>query len=663
MKRFALAILIIAIVPLVLLAGTDKKPLTPRDIVSLDSVTQPQISPDGKQAAYVRMKVDLSTSTNARSIWLANLEDGSARQFTREGGNDYAPRWNPAGGEIAFLSSSRPYYDASGEEHRGRQLWLISTTGGEAHQLTALEEGVSDFRWSPDGTKIYLLSTEGRSEEAEKKYQAKKKRRDDGYVVDAELFRDQFYVLNLASGETKKLSDGHAGIDGFEVSPDGSKLVYATNYTGVMDDDLKFDLWLVDTQSGEQTQLTDFPGPETSPSWSPDGKYVAYLSTTEPDIEYAQPDVTVIEASPGMKPAVLTLMYDRAALNTDWAADGWIYFVAAEGAMSPLMRVRPGSDVEAVPYDGYNVSSFSTDAKADRFLSRADKYPGLPEVMLLDRGTSAVKPVTNMSSQLENFLLPDQKVISYENEGQKLEAILLTPATYKKGDAPLPLVLEYHGGPYGRRTNTFRESWQAFAGAGYAVVAPNYRGGEGYGDAFGKSLRNDFGGVDYRDSIAAVDAVIKMGIADPDKLVVTGGSWGGYLTNWTISQTNRFKAAVSLFGIFSFYTDMSNSVQPGFEKMYFGGNYWEGNPRYIERAPQTYVTKITTPVLIMHGEVDTLTFIANSNELYTALRMLGKTVQYVKYPREGHGFREPNHRIDYLRRSIEWFNKYIGKTD
>lgn len=644
MKRACLSVALILVISLSLIAE-DRRPMTPADIIGLESVGSPVISPDGSKAIYIHRTTDLEKSSRHMSMWMADLESGETWQFTNSSSSDHSPRWKPDGGAIAFI--------------RGGQLWLIPVHFGEAKQLTELPEGVSDFRWSPDGKLIYIQSTQGRTGDVKKRYEEKMSRKDDAVVVDSELWNEQFYVLDPESGKPRLLSEGHPGIDGFEVSPDGSHIVYSTNYTGRMDDDLSFDLWLVDTKTGKQQQLTDFPGPETSPSWSPDSKYVAYISTTEPDVEFAQSDVTVIEAVAGAKPDVLTIDYDRAAMSPDWAADGWIYFLAADKTETPLMRVRPDVAVEAVPYGGYILRDFSISNNVSRVLALGEKYPGLPELLFLNRESGDVRPVTTMSAQLANFILPEQRVITYENEGQELEAILLIPAMYKGGNTKLPLVLEYHGGPYGRRTNTFRSSWQAFAGAGYAVVAPNYRGGVGYGDAFGRALRNDFGGVDYRDSIAAVDAVIEMGLADPDRLAVTGGSWGGYLTNWTVTQTDRFDAAVSLFGIFSFYTDMSNSIQSTFERMYFGGHYWEGNPLYDERAPQTHVTKVDTPVLIMHGMVDTLTFIANSNEFYTALRLLGKEVEYIKYPREGHGFREPVHQVDYLQRSIAWFRKHV----
>lgn len=637
---------------------TEKKSLTPESMVAFDAVSSGAISPDGSRVVYVKSSVDLATSATRRSLWMVDVAAGRTWRFTTGDGNESAPRWSPDGKTIAFIST-RTYRSADGSLQKGAQLWIIPADFGEAEQLTTLEEGINDYRWSPEGAFIYIQNTESRTTEAEAAYQAKQRRKDDAIVVDRDLFREQFLAFSLADRSVRTVAVCHPGIDGFEVSPDGSRIVYATNYTGRMDDDLSFDLWLLNTSDGALSQLTAFPGPETGPVWSPDGKTIAYISTTTPDIEYAQSDITLIAAAPGSSPNVLTGGFDRAVSDLTWHSSGQIFCSVEDGMHSPLYRLDPAAAAPAmarVPTGDLEVGSFDVD-DAGTLLVLAEKYPSLPDFYLL-KGSEAPHRLTAMADQLAPYAVARQRVITWIYEGQTLEAVLVLPADWKEGQR-LPAILHCHGGPYGRVTNTFNASWQAFAAAGYAVVAPNYRGSSGYSEAFAMALKNDFGGVDYRDSVSAVDEIIRLGIADPDRLAVTGGSWGGYLTNWIVTQTDRFKAAVSLFGVFSFRTDMSNSIQSTFERMYFGGYYWEGNPKYDERSPQTHVTNIKTPMLIMHGEVDPLTFIANSNELYTALRLMGRTVEYIKYPREGHGFREPNHRIDYIRRSVEWFDRFV----
>lgn len=660
MRRSFFTIVVI-LVFVVASSADEKRLLLPEDVVGFSSVSSPRISPDGSHAVYVKTTPDLETSSYLRTLWLADLVRGTTRQFTNSLGYNVSPRWSPKGGYIAFISS-RPYRDESGKEERSRQLWLIPFRGGEAAMAAKLKTGVKDFRWSPDGRKIYILTTEGRSDEDESARAARTKKKDDAVVVDAELFRDQFWVVDVESGKLEKLADAHPGIDDFEIASNDNWIVYSTNYTGKMNDDQKFDLWLVDTGTGEKRQLTNFPGPETSPVWAPDSRRIAYISTTGPDIEYAQTDISIIDLEPAAEPEVITKEFDRSIVRLVWADDGTIFSTVAEGIQTPLYRIylhKDAKKIKRMETDTLGIRTFSLDRGPRRVLLLADGFPRLPEVFALDLRAGKVKAVTDMTDQLKPFKLAQQRTIKWKTaDGTKLEGILTLPPDYKKGER-IPLILHCHGGPYGRIRSSLYTSWQVYAAAGYAVVGPNYRGGVGYGDAFGRSLEKDFGGVDYKDCVSAVDAVIEMGIADPERLAVTGGSWGGYLTNWTISQTNRFKAAVSRFGIFSLLTDMSNSIQPGFEKMYFGDYYWDDMTLYLERAPQTYVKNITTPVLIMHGEEDRLTNLANSREMYTALKLLGRTVQFVIYPREGHGFREPNHQIDSLRRTIEWFDTYV----
>ncbi len=200
---------------------------------------------------------------------------------------------------------------------------------------------------------------------------------------------------------------------------------------------------------------------------------------------------------------------------------------------------------------------------------------------------------------------------------------------------------------------------QVYAAEGYAVLSPNYRGSEGYGNAFCTANRGDLGGGDAQDILAGIDRAVAEGLADPERLAVVGSSYGGYLVNWLLGHSNRFRAAVSKFGIFSLVTDFSNSQAPRWETEYLGGYPWDKPELYAERSPATYLQNIQTPVLILHGEGDPNTFIANSQEMYQSLRLLGKTVEYVHYPREGHGIGEPQHRLDEIRRSLAWFDRYL----
>jgi dipeptidyl aminopeptidase/acylaminoacyl peptidase len=305
------------------------------------------------------------------------------------------------------------------------------------------------------------------------------------------------------------------------------------------------------------------------------------------------------------------------------------------------------------------ISGFDVNAKgAVAFIAAG---PGrLDDVYLFDH--RGAQPLTDYSAQLARFIIGEQKVIRVRSRDgmYEIEAVLVLPPGYKPGKK-LPLLLAYHGGPYGDFDNRFFQYYPAhiLAAQGWATVMPNVRGSSGYSDAFGQANQNDIGGGDYRDAMDVVDWLITQGIADSTRMSVIGGSYGGYLTNWTISQTTRFRSAVSMFGIFSWFTDWSNSWQPAFEVMFLGHNYWEKplditNP-WISRAPQTFVKNIITPTLILQGDRDQYTNISNSREMYQALKSLGRDTEFVIYHGANHGLRTfPNQWIDSMQRTVHW---------
>jgi acetyl esterase/lipase len=268
--------------------------------------------------------------------------------------------------------------------------------------------------------------------------------------------------------------------------------------------------------------------------------------------------------------------------------------------------------------------------------------------------------ITDLNPDWRETGLCPQRSYRWTCDGGEVEGLLVLPSDAPEG-RPSPLVVYVHGGPHSVVQNTLKHGacLQWLARMGYAVLAPNYRGSAGYGAAFSVANRKDLGGGDYRDILAGVDSLVADGIADPERLAIMGGSYGGYMTNWAISQTDRFRAAVSMFGIFNWITDFSNSEVSNFEPDYFGGYYWEDPTLYVERSPFRHVQNIRTPVLIMHGESDSNTFISNSREMHQALRALGRTVRFIRYPREEHGFMEPRHRADMHYRIARWLEAHL----
>lgn len=638
-----------------------QSPFTPKDILSLEQPASPVISPDGKSVLFTIRKPDFNSSTSSTGIYRMDTETAEYHRFSAEGKNSSSPGFSPDGRFISFLSS-RNYKDHSSGtmEDGASQLWLCRTDGGEAFNLTSLPNGVDEYQWSKKGNIVAVLSDKY-DEKAEKELAAKKKAKRDEIVYPKANPVKTLHFISVPDGKILGSYDLDPGAQSISIHPDGDKVVYQSNLTGDYNDDQKFDIYIIDIK-GNKKQLTNFPGPETDPKFSPDGNSIAYKAATVPDIEFAEIDLWVIGAD-GKFPKNLTKDINRGVSQYRWRDNKSIYTIINRGVYQSVLMIDPLSgDIATIEEKNVSVSdiTFSSDYKV---CWKNESDTSLAEIFV--HGEPVAKKMV-FTPQLKKFEKQSQEVITYQSKDGLflIEGIIFYPAKYKKGTR-YPLALIVHGGPYGHFRNVFNQSYpvRTLLSEGYVVFAPNPRGSSGYSDLFGQANRYDLGGGDYQDIMAGVDELIKRGIVDSTRMAVMGGSYGGYLTNWIISQNNRFKAAVSLYGIYSFLTDWSNSWQPAFEKMYFGYYYWEKpidmNNLYISRSPAFYTQKIKTPTLILQGEKDLYTDIANSREMYQALRTIGTPVEFVVYPREGHGIRnEPNHYLDVLERTVNWVKKY-----
>ena len=473
-------------------------------------------------------------------------------------------------------------------------------------------------------------------------------------------FGKEFYIVDVKTKKERKIFTGDYGIEQFDVSPDGKFVVYNTNYTGDIDDSKKFDLWLLEVETGKSKQLTKRPGGERQPKWSPDGKYIAFVADLDPKFTYSQEELFIADPQTG-EIKNLTEKFDVGIVSYEFSKSepGKIYARTASGVYTHIYTISINDGTIKEFLGGERV--FGDIAVSDKVLAfLVEDKTSAPDVYVLKNGE--LKKLTDLNPQLKNFTFGEQTVIRWKSfDGWVIEGVLVKPVNFEQGKR-YPMLVAVHGGPYGRIQDILRQYYnlQVWANEGYLVFAPNFRGSSGYSNKFGIANFKDLGGGDFKDIMAGIDYIVKeLKIADENKIGIFGGSYGGYMTNWAITQTDRFKAAVSMFGIFNLITDYSNSYLPSWEPDYLGDYYWNNLKIYLERSPFYYVKNIKTPVLIMHGDEDPNTFISNSKEMYQALKHLGKTVEFVRYPREGHGFREPNHRIDEFYRCLAWFNKYL----
>ncbi|MDH5714515.1 MAG: S9 family peptidase [Candidatus Aminicenantes bacterium] len=653
MKKAFLVLLLALCVMATVLRGEDEKKLTIEDVLRFEVPGSVAISPDGSKVAFVIGEPDFKESVFRSHIWLTDIEGGITRQFTYSQKSERSPRWSPDGSYLAFTST----------REEKPQIFLIPVDGGEGVRLTEAEGGIMNFRWMPDGKEIIYLTKEQPSEEKKKEKERKKKEKFDSYVVGEEKYRNQLWKVNIESKKTTKIFDGDYGLSEFEVSPDGKRVAYVTNYTGDPNDGKKRDIWILNLENGETDQLTDFPGAEGDVSWSPDGRQLCYQKGIDPEFSPSETDLYLIPAYGG-SPRNLTTKLDLSVGSYRWFPDGeQLILSCSQGVYSHLYTLALRNDkLKPLTEGDKSYSQFDLSRDGRRLVYLLEDSLSFPQLWTATPDNKNPKPITELNKNFQEFAIAPQEVIRWKStDGWTIEGILVKPLGYQEGQR-YPLIVMVHGGPAGRMVNTLTGSSNAqlFAAQGYAVFLPNFRGSSGYDNRFVTANIKDIGGGDYRDIMSGVDYLIERGIADPDRLGVMGGSYGGYMTNWIISQTNRFKAAVSMYGIFNLITDFSNSNIPYWERQYLGDYYWEKVDLYMERSAFSYVRNIRTPVLIMHGDADSNTFISNSVEMYTALKLLKATHEFVRYPREGHGIsREPNHIRNRFQRQLRWFNKYI----
>jgi len=647
--------------------------ITIDDLFQIRDVSQPELSPDGQWVAYVVRTRMLKEDKNEQRLWMVSTRGGDAIPLTAEGVSSSHPRWSPDGKFLALLSAR------NGGKN---QVWLLNRLGGEAVRLTDVAQGVNDFEWSPDSARLVLILQDPKPEDLETpkdkdkdKPAPAKPKTPPPFVVDRLQFKEDtvgyldrrrthLYVFDVAAKTTTQISSGDFDDTEPAWSPDGRSLAFTSNRS-TPDPDRTFntDIWVVaanNTDKGAHpTQITTNPGADRLPTWSPDGKWIAFVSQTDAKaIDYATHHLA-IAPSTGGEEKVLTLAFDRTVRRPRFSADGQsIYFLAEDDGAQNLCRVAVSGGEITRPIGGrLTVGAYSL-GKDGSVAAQVGVSERPDEIYYSSGGGLTRLTKTNDALIAQLRITPAEYVHFKSKDGTEVAGYLYKPLDYAPGKK-VPTLLNPHGGPVGQYTASFDHLVQLYAANGYAVLRPNPRGSSGYGQKFCEAIFADWGNKDFQDDMAMVDYALAQGIADPDKLGVGGWSYGGISTNFIITQTNRFKGAITGASEVLYAANYGHDHYQKLWELELGLP-WENRALYEKLSPFNKVTNITTPTLIMGGEIDWNVPIINSEQLYQALKRLGRVpTELVVYPGEYHGFTTPSHIKDRLERFLAWYAHYV----
>jgi dipeptidyl aminopeptidase/acylaminoacyl peptidase len=656
-------------------------PLNAEDLYRFRWLDHVRLSPDGRRVAWQEGFADREARENRSVVVVAPTDGGEARRLTADDQRSRLPEWSPDGRSIAFLVKKGAV----------DQLGLVPADGGEVRVLTSLPDGVRSFRWSPDGAALSFLARVPAEEDgvvederppkdpdAARRPPVARIARTLAYKFNGEGYFDgrrvQLFVLALDGGEPRRLTEGAWDVDALAFSPDGRTLAVIGDDRP--DEDLHLDrlLWTVDIRSGERRELVTGMLP-SAVTWSPTGDHLAFSAPTQAGTGYYHRIWLV--SRDGGAPRCLTPELDRdiAALPVSDVRGGsggelrWdeagqrLWFTAGGPGSAILCSVGTDGTVrEEVTRDEAAIADFDVRDGTIAALISDPANPG--DVAILDG--DAERRLTDANPWLRDrwVSLPERHLFTAE-DGLAIEGWLLKPPGFDPNGS-YPMVLQIHGGPHGQYGWVPFHEFQVLAGKGFCVLYTNPRGSNGYGEEFCRACIRDWGGADYKDLMSAVDQLLeKSPFIDPQRLGVAGGSYGGFMTNWIVGHTRRFNAAVSMRSISNLVSDYAQNDIVLWSREEMGPEPWANPDRLWQNSPIRYVDDMRTPMLLIHAEMDLRCPISQSEELFGALRLLGREVEMVRFPGENHELSRggrPDRRVERLRRIEGWFTSHLMPT-
>jgi len=614
-------------------------------------VSDPQISPDGTRVLFTYSTVDMEGNKCDSHVWLMTLGEKAPRQFTSSSASESTPRWSPGGRQVLFLSNRLAEGEKPDEKKKKKpQVWVIPADGGEAKQLTSVEEGAQRPSWSPDGRRILFFSKVFKGEKATDESDVKIIRRMK-YRFDGQGFFEgkwmHLFMVPTKGGRMRQLTDGEFDVEAASWSPDGKRVAFVSYMDEDMDITRLKNIYTVPAGGGEPELLWKGEGPIGALGWSPDEKHIAFTGRVIEDpnlVFYKKTDVWTLPLDGG-KPENLTAGFDRTALGAQelpWSPDSrHVYFKIPDQGTTQIYRASIDGGVEPVTEGKISVGDFSIDGSGGVVAFSASDAATPSELWIRDE--DGIRRITEMNrGLLRKLRLSEPEEFWFTaSDGARVQGWIVKPQGFEEG-VKYPTLIEVHGGPRGAycfNLSAAEHEFQVLADNGYVVVFTNPRASVGYGEEFAAVVSGHWGERDYEDIMEAVDHVLgAYPYVDGERLGVLGGSYGGYMTNWIVGHTDRFRAAVTMRSISNWYSLMGTSDMI------------------------TYVKNIKTPLLIIHSEQDYRCPVEQDEQLFIALKKLGRTTEFVRFPDEPHGLSragQPRHRLERLQHIVRWFDRHL----
>jgi dipeptidyl aminopeptidase/acylaminoacyl peptidase len=651
--------------------------VTPEDYFAFHFLSDAQVSPDGKQVAYVLTAIDREHNRRNSSIWIVSVDGRSApRRLTAEGFNSNSPRWSSDGSRLAFLSSrstgaSDAATNGANSEPPRTQIFLLPLDGGEAQPVSHLKNGVSSFQWSPDAQRFVAVSRTGPSDQIAASARPSDTRHyqhilykynDTGWYDDK---RTHLWIVDTAGGSEKQITSGDDWNDSDpQWSPDGTRIAFVSDRTGrEYDDSENKDVWVIPATGGSLTKISDHEFDDAMPRWSPDGRQILFAGQTA---RRQFPKLYLAPSAGGAASRIVAATLDLIPTNLRWITPTQARFEAGAKGQEHIFSLDIGSQVVAPVTSGERaVHGFSVNQEAGIMTYLANDFEHMDDLFVAHLDASGERQLTHANAKLwsDLDLARVERLPYHSSDGLSIDGFLVKPLGFDPAKK-YPMVLSIHGGPAGQYGVDWFQEFQGYAAKGWAVFFCNPRGSTGYGEKFERGIVNNWGGMDYQDIMAGVDEVLRQNPwIDHDRLGVTGGSYGGFMTNWILGHTDRFKAAVTLRSVANFTSDDGTRDGAYGHRDDFSGVLFDQFDRYWNASPLKYAKNVKTPTLILHSDNDYRVPIEQGEQWFRALKHYGVNTELVIFPRENHNLTrtgEPKHLVESLAWQIYWFERFLN---